>query len=262
MASPIPTQGRDLVSQTRAWLGPTFALVHWKREDLCQSTGITSPFCCHPELLSRQLSACGMSFDTEESASNWHRHRQLRTGKLPRKGRILSAKARSACRGISCPEPHPGWVSEGKLEGQVPSALVCSLPSDSPHSHQRMENLKQKEFMGTGRLRGSITLWGTSWGAADGETVERPLRACGDRRASVEGGLEAPGCRVTKGAHSRKRRGEQRQGECGVIGASEEGAGLTESHKSFREEEGVGWSQWEGRDSQGSERCGEHLLSI
>lgn len=139
---------------------------------------------------------------------------------------------------------------------------MCSLPSDSPHSHQRMENLKQKEFMGTGRLRGSITLWGTSWGAADGETVERPLRACGDRRASVEGGLEAPGCRVTKGAHSRKRRGEQRQGECGVIGASEEGAGLAESHKSFREEEGVGWSQWEGRDSQGSERCGEHLLSI
>ena len=153
-------------------------------------------------------------------------------------------------------------MSEGKLEGQVPSAMVCSLPSESPHSHQRVENLKQKEFMGTGRLGGSITLWGTSWGAADGETVERPLRACGDRRASVERGLEAPGPRVMKGACSRKRTGEQRWGECGVIGADEEGAGLAESHKAFREEEGVGWSQWEGRNSQGSETCGERLLSI
>lgn len=67
---------------------------------------------------------------------------------------------------------------------------------------------------------------------------------------------------VTKGAHSRKRAGEQRWGERGVIGAGEDGAGGIESQKTLREEEGVGWNRWEGTDPKGFERRGEHLLSM
>lgn len=102
---------------------------------------------------------------------------------------------------------------------------------------------KTKGIPGDRETRGRHYSVGCTPGGADGETVERPLRAWGDRRASAEGGHEAPGHRVMKGTHSRKRAGEQRWGECGVIGASEEGAGLAESHKAFKEEEGVGWSQ-------------------
>lgn len=61
-------RGRDLVNQAGAELGPTSTLVHWKCNDLCQASDITSPLCYHPEVLTRQVSACGMSLDTKESA--------------------------------------------------------------------------------------------------------------------------------------------------------------------------------------------------
>lgn len=120
---------------------------------------------------------------------------------------------------------------------------------------------KTKGIRGDRETGGRHYSTGCMPGAADGETVERPLRACGDRQASEEGGHEAPGHRVTKGARSRKRAGEQRWGECGVTGASEEGAGLAEAHKASRKrKEWAGASRKE--DSRGSERRGEHLLSI
>lgn len=37
----------------------------------------------------------------------------------------------------------------GQAKGPVPSTFPRSLPSDSPHSYPRKENLKQKDFMGT-----------------------------------------------------------------------------------------------------------------
>lgn len=37
------SQGRDLVNQARAQLGPTPTHVPWGQDDLCQAIGITSP---------------------------------------------------------------------------------------------------------------------------------------------------------------------------------------------------------------------------
>ena len=69
--------------------------------------------------------------------------------------------------------------------GVAPGLRQPTFPS-------QMENLKQKEMVGTGRPGEGFLCGVQAVGAEEDTERGRILRASGGRRASVEGGLEAP----------------------------------------------------------------------
>lgn len=107
------------------------------------------------------------------------------------RGHMLSAKVLNLLmEGLAAPGSTLA-ACRGQAKGPVPSTSPRPLPSGSPHFYHRKENLKQKDFMGTG-IQGKRLLCRVQAIGADGERVGRTLRVYGTERPLWKEDLRCP----------------------------------------------------------------------